>query len=113
MSLERDNLSLESLSRSTLLFEHDLCENPSPPATKYEEGQAFSDHASMPMEVKMSDWVKCTRHDGVAIYIHLGNAMSLAWNDKDGGTDVVFPGGQEDVILVKERPEEILKSAGK
>jgi hypothetical protein len=58
----------------------------------------------------MANWVKCTRHDnGEKIYIQLDNAMSLSWNEADGGTDVVFPGGGDDVILVKERPEELLE----
>jgi hypothetical protein len=59
----------------------------------------------------MAQWVECTaKSDGRLIYVNIDLAMSIGWNDEDERSYIAFPGGgPEDVVLVKERPEDILK----
>jgi hypothetical protein len=61
----------------------------------------------------MARWVKCTRRsDGTPIYINLDTANWLRWNDEEGFTAISWPSGEENIIRVWERPDEILEAAG-
>jgi hypothetical protein len=51
------------------------------------------------------NWAKLTLKGGQVIYVNLENANTVAWNDHDKGTIIVFPGGPEDVVMVQETPE--------
>jgi len=59
----------------------------------------------------MSEWVKCTNKLGNAIYLNLALAMNMHWSEDEGCTVIAFPGGDEDVWRVLERPEAILAEA--
>jgi hypothetical protein len=59
----------------------------------------------------MANWVKCTRKaDEAPIYLNLDTVMFLKWNELDGFTLVLLPGGKQNTIRVLERPEDILKA---
>ena len=59
----------------------------------------------------MTVWVKCTAKTGNLILVNLSTAMSAIWNDHEGCTIIAYPGGDENVVRVKERPEKILAAA--
>jgi len=58
----------------------------------------------------VSDWKKLHDEDGDPIWVNLSRAMSV---QRDGKlTRIMFPGGDSDVIDVKEQPEEVLGLLG-
>ncbi len=56
----------------------------------------------------MTDWVKCTDTSGRPIFVNLATAMSVFWNDNQRSTFISYPGSDEDVLRVREKPESIL-----
>jgi hypothetical protein len=58
----------------------------------------------------MTDWVQCTDTNGRTIYVNLATAMSVFWNEKEGYSFVAYPGSDDDVLRVKEKPEAILSA---
>ena len=58
----------------------------------------------------MANWVKCThKGDEKTIYVNVDTAMSMRWIESDNATIIAYPGGENDVVRVLERPENILK----
>jgi hypothetical protein len=57
-------------------------------------------------------WTKLTAKTGHLIHVNLANAMSVIWNEKENASYIAFPGGREDVLVVIETPEQILKGPG-
>jgi hypothetical protein len=58
-----------------------------------------------------TNWVKCThKGDENPIYVNIDSAMSIRWIESDKATIIAFPGGENDIVRVLERPEHILKS---
>ena len=43
------------------------------------------------------------------MYVHLENAVSVYWSERDKGTIIAFVGGEKDAVTVQEKPEQILK----
>ena len=57
----------------------------------------------------MSNWTTCTRKsDEEPIYLNLDTVERMRWNEAEGCTVVVWPGGKDNFVRVLERPEEIL-----
>ena len=58
----------------------------------------------------MTDWVKCTDTNDRPVFLNLAAAMSVLWNEFEKCTIVSYPGGDEDVWRIQERPESILSA---
>jgi hypothetical protein len=58
----------------------------------------------------LSDWKKLHDEDGDPIWVNLSLAMSVQREGKL--TRIMFPGGESDVIDVKEQPDEVLGRSG-
>jgi len=56
----------------------------------------------------MADWIKCTDMDGEPIFVNLEIAMSVYWQEHTRCSHVAYPGGDEDGLFIKEKPEAIL-----
>jgi hypothetical protein len=57
----------------------------------------------------MAPWVKCTfKSNRQPVYINLGTASTLAWNEQQQTTYVTFP-GEDESVQVLEKPEAILQ----
>jgi hypothetical protein len=62
-------------------------------------------------EDTVSDWVRCTNSlTGGPVYLNLEAAMSVLWNESEGCTIIAFPGGEEDVFRVVEKPEAFMNA---
>jgi hypothetical protein len=58
----------------------------------------------------MANWVKCAhKGDANPVYVNIDIAMSMRWIESDKATIIAFPGGENDIVRVLERPEDILK----
>jgi len=58
----------------------------------------------------MIHWVKCTRKiDQQPIYINVGTATALRWNEQESFTVVSWASDKEATVRVLERPEDIIK----
>jgi len=56
----------------------------------------------------MAPWVKCTSLHGVPLYINLGVASTIQWDEEGKQTHVSFAGIDEGIVVL-ERPEDVLK----
>lgn len=56
----------------------------------------------------MVGWVKCTDKQDKTVFLNMATATSVFWNDHEKCTIVAYPGGEEDVWRVREKPEVIL-----
>ena len=59
--------------------------------------------------VRMASWVTCTRKsDQKQIHLNLDTVERIRWNEAEGCSVVIWPGGKDRFIRVLEGPEEIL-----
>ena len=63
------------------------------------------------LENLMSRWIICTRKgDDTPIYIDLDSVRWMRWNENEDFTALYWAGGEENVVRVRETPEEIFYS---
>jgi len=58
----------------------------------------------------MATWKKLTSLEQHAIYVNLDNVLSLAWHEHGHGTIITYAGLEKDHIIVKEAPDEIVRT---
>jgi hypothetical protein len=55
----------------------------------------------------MANWVLLQSVYEVPVYVNLDQAMSIQQGKSDKFSTIAFPGGDEDVVKVRETPQEI------
>ena len=55
----------------------------------------------------MADWIKCTDTQGRSIFVNLAPAMSMHWNDHERCNIIAYPGGPDEILRVREKPNEV------
>jgi hypothetical protein len=58
----------------------------------------------------MATWKKLTGLENNEVFLNLDNVLSLAWHEHGHGTIVTFASVEKDHIIVKEKPEEIIRA---
>ncbi|HKG82847.1 MAG TPA: hypothetical protein VKB16_06770 [Beijerinckiaceae bacterium] len=57
---------------------------------------------------KMRDWIELTLDSNRPVWVNLGQASSICWVPEDSKTVIAFVGAKDDVVSVRETPEQIL-----
>lgn len=57
----------------------------------------------------MARWIRLKSTSETPIYVNVDNAMSIHRGSTDKFTMIAFPGDKDDVVKVRETPEEIMK----
>ena len=58
----------------------------------------------------MATWKKLTGLENNEVFLNLDNVLSLAWHENGHGTIVTYAGVEKDHIIVKEKPDEIIRA---
>jgi hypothetical protein len=58
----------------------------------------------------MGAWVQCTNCTGGRVYVNLDNANTLVRNDSNNGTWIKFRGGDRELMVVQEEPEQLVQA---